>query len=156
MKEYIVLAFGDSVGDKDGREKGTVCWLDSAGKEKASFESGDSVTYLQSAKKGVIIGNDRRYTGVSHGGSENWKYVATGELTDLIPMDKLNMVMTVGKEQVSIYDMSKPHNTEYTESRMDARRVEKNKADDKNGEEHKEEPADDAQNADALPEGNEE
>jgi len=106
-KEYIVLALGDSVADKDGREKGTVCWLDNSGKEKASFETGDSVTYLQSAKKGVVIGNGRRYTGVSHSGNENWNYAAAGDLTDLIPMEKLNVVMIVGKEVVSVFDMSK-------------------------------------------------
>ncbi|WP_458407090.1 DUF5711 family protein [Anaerotignum sp.] len=123
-KEYIVLAFGDSVADKDGREKGTVCWLDAGGKEKASFESGESVTYLQSAKKGVVIGNDRKYTGVSHGGNEDWSYTATGDLTDLIPMEKLNIVMTVGKEQVSIFDMHKAQSMEPGESRADARRTE--------------------------------
>ena len=109
-KKYIVLAFGDSVAHKDGREKGTVCWLDTDGKEKASYETGDSVTYLQSGEKGVVVGNDRKYTGVSHGGNENWTYVATGDLTDLLPMEKLNVVMTVGKEQVSILDMSKGKN----------------------------------------------
>ncbi|WP_405726824.1 DUF5711 family protein [Anaerotignum sp.] len=109
-KKYIVLAFGDSVAHKDGREKGTVCWLDTDGKEKASYETGDSVTYLQSGEKGVVVGNDRKYTGVSHGGNENWTYVATGDLTDLLPMEKLNVIMTVGKEQVSILDMSKGKN----------------------------------------------
>lgn len=128
MKEYIVLALGDSVANKDGREKGTVCWLDANGKEKASFETGESVTYLQAVKKGVVIGNDRRYTGVSHGGSENWDYVATGDLTDLIPMHKLGIVMVVGKEQVSVYDMSKPHNTEPATTRADAHRAEKKTA----------------------------
>ncbi|MBQ2879194.1 MAG: hypothetical protein IJE27_00705, partial [Anaerotignum sp.] len=88
-KEYLVLALGDSVADKDGREKGTICWLDENGKEKASYACGENVTYLQSAKKGVIIGTDRRYTGLSHGGSENWQYTATGDLSDLIPMEKL-------------------------------------------------------------------
>lgn len=106
-KEYIVLALGDSVADKDGREKGTVCWLDGNGKEKAAFETGESVTYLFSGEKGVVIGNDRNYTGVSHSGSESWNYTATADMSDLIPMEKLNRVMVVGKEQVSIYDMTK-------------------------------------------------
>lgn len=106
-KEYIVLALGDSVADKDGREKGTVCWLDGNGKEKAAFETGESVTYLFSGEKGVVIGNDRNYTGVSHSGSESWNYIATADMSDLIPMEKLNRVMVVGKEQVAIYDMTK-------------------------------------------------
>ena len=128
MKEYIILALGDSVADKDGREKGTICWLDVRGKEKASFESGESVTYLQSAEKGVVLGNDRRYTGVSHSGNENWTYTATGDLTDLIPMEKLNVVMTVGKEMVSICDMSKAQTLESGESRADIHREEQKKS----------------------------
>lgn len=106
-KEYIVLAFGDSVADKDGREKGTVCWLDGSGREKTSFETGESVTYLFSSEKGVVIGNDRDYIGVTHSGSETWNYTATADMSDLLPMEKLNRVMTVGKEQVSIFDMTK-------------------------------------------------
>lgn len=111
-KDYIVLALGDSVADKDGRAKGTVCWLDGSGKEKASFETGENVTYLLSAERGVVIGNDRRYVGVTHSGSENWNYIATADMNDLIPMEKLNRVMAVGKEQVSIYDMTKAQSGE--------------------------------------------
>lgn len=106
-KQYIVLALGDSVANQDGRSKGTVCWLDENGKERTLFESGDSVTYLNAAEKGAVIGNDREYRGVSHGGEESWQYTATADLTDLIPMEKLNQVMVVGKEQLSIYDMTK-------------------------------------------------
>ena len=77
------------------------------------------MTYLQSGEKGVVVGNDRKYTGVSHGGNENWTYVATGDLADLLPMEKLNIVMTVGKEQVSIFDMSKGKNTEPAAGKTD-------------------------------------
>ena len=110
MKEYAVLALGDSMAGREGREKGTVCWLDSNGKEKASFESGESVTYLLAAEKGVVIGNDRRYTGLTHSGNESWNYTATADMTDLIPMQKLDRVMMVGKEEVAIYDMNKMQN----------------------------------------------
>ena len=142
-KEYIVLALGDSVANKDGREKGTVCWLDGSGKEKASFESGESVTYLQAVKKGIVVGNDRKYTGVSYGGNEDWSYNATGDLTDLIPMDKLNIVMTVGKEQVSIFDMHKAQSMEPGESRAEERRAENNAKEDTS------EPADDKKQNDS-------
>lgn len=123
-KEYVVLALGDSVANKDGREKGTVCWLDSSGKERASFSTEESVTYLLAAKKGVVVGNGRSYTGVDHGGNQKWQYVATGDLADLIPMEKLDIVMLVGKELVSILDMSKPHSTEPAATRADIHREE--------------------------------
>ena len=110
-KEYIVLALGDSLANADGREKGTVLWLDDSGKEKTAYETGESVTYLLSGEKGVVIGNDRSYTGTNHSGSVGWDYIATADMSDLIPMEKLNRVMTVGKEQVAIMDMTKAQKT---------------------------------------------
>lgn len=106
-KEYVVLALGDGVANKDGREKGTVVWLDGKGNEKGSFASGESVTYLFAAEKGVVIGNERDYTGVTYGGNAHWNDTAITDMNDLIPMEKLNRVMTVGKDSISIYDMTK-------------------------------------------------
>lgn len=150
-KEYIVLALGDSVADKDGREKGTVCWLDVNGKEKTSYETGESVTYLLAAEKGVVIGNDRSYIGVNHSGSEGWSYTAVGDLSDLIPMEKLNRVMTVGKELVAIYDMSKVHSGAAGQTaEADAVSVKDEAVSEKEETQTEAEPADDgAQNAEA-------
>ena len=106
-KEYIVLELGDGVANKDGREKGTVCWLDGNGNEKGSFASGESVTYLHAAEKGIVVGNDRDYTGVTYSGNESWNYTAITDLNDLIPMEKLNRVMAVGKNEISVYAMTK-------------------------------------------------
>lgn len=107
MKEYIVVALGDSVADKDGREKGTICWIDNSGKEKAAYESGRSVTYLSAGERGVVAGNDRNYFGLTHGGNLNWNYTATADVSDLLPMEKFNRVMVIGKEQIDILKMSK-------------------------------------------------
>ena len=106
-KEYIVLALGDGVANKDVIEKGTVCWLDGNGNEKGSFASGESVTYLHAAEKGIVVGNDRDYTGVTYSGNESWNYTAITDLNDLIPMEKLNRVMAVGKNEISVYAMTK-------------------------------------------------
>ena len=96
-KEYIVLALGDGVANKDGREKGTVCWLDGNGNEKGSFASGESVTYLHAAEKGIVVGNDRDYTGVTYSGNESWNYTAITDLNDLISV----YAMTKGKKQTN-------------------------------------------------------
>ncbi len=159
MKKYIVLALGDSIANKDGREKGTVCWLDSSGKEKASYETGESVTYLQAAEKGVVVGNDHRYAGVSHSGNESWEYTATGDLVDLIPMEKLDLVMTVGKEMVSIFDMTKPHNMTSAESRTEAHKKEQAAEKDEQKpveDEGSKEPSDTKKNTDEKSADNEE
>lgn len=56
MKNYVVLALGDAIANKDGREKGTVCWIDSSGNESASYKGGGDINYLQVSKQGVVIG----------------------------------------------------------------------------------------------------
>ena len=125
-KDYIVLALGDSVADKEGREKGTVCWLNGSGKEKASVETGESVTYLCSAEKGVVIGNGSSYTGANHNGSIGWKYTAVGEMSEMLPMEKLGRVMGIGKEQAAIYDMSKLKERRETTASEETKKQEEN------------------------------
>lgn len=161
MKDYVVLALGDSIAGKEGRKKGTVCWIDHSGDEKASYESSESVTYLLSAEKGVVIGNDRDYKGLTHNGNESWSYTATSDLTELIPMQKLNLAVIVNKEEVAIYDMTKMHNSvgkaeeaeakkqEKATAQADEKKQEAEKADAVQAEPEKDEPTvKDTENAD--------
>lgn len=106
-KEYIVLAMGDSVANQDGEELGTVCWLDYNGKQKGSFATGESVTYLCAAEKGIVIGNERDYTGVTYGGSRNWNDTTISDINGLIPMEKLRRVMAIEKNRIAIFEMTK-------------------------------------------------
>lgn len=106
-EDYIVVALGDSVANRDGRERGTVCWIDSSGKERASFENGETVTYLNAGAKGVVVGSGREYKGLTHNGSLAWNYKATADTGDLIPMEKLGRVMAVTQESIEILDMTK-------------------------------------------------
>ena len=65
------------------------------------------MTYLSAGERGVVAGNDRNYIGLTHGGNLNWNYTATADVSDLLPMEKLNRVMVIGKEQIDILKMSK-------------------------------------------------
>ena len=105
--DYVVVALGDSVANRDGREKGTVCWIDASGKETASYESGETVTFLHAAEKGVVIGNGREYSGLTHNGNLSWNYTAMADTSDLIPMERLSRVMVVTQESIEIMDMTK-------------------------------------------------
>ena len=58
-------------------------------------------------EKARVVGNDRDYTGVTYSGNESWNYTAITDLNDLIPMEKLNRVMAVGKNEISVYAMTK-------------------------------------------------
>lgn len=105
--DYAVVALGDSVANRDGREKGTVCWVNASGKETASFESGETVTFLHAGEKGVIIGNGRDFKGLTNSGSLSWEYTATADTNDLVPMERLSRVMAVTQENIEILDMTK-------------------------------------------------
>lgn len=106
-KDAIVIALGESVAGKEGRQNGTICRLNVSGKETAAYETGETVTYLFANDKGIVAGNDRKYIGLTANGSESWHYTATADMTELVPMEKLNRVMLLGKETVSIQDMTK-------------------------------------------------
>lgn len=106
-EDSIVIALGDSVANRDGREKGTVCWINSSGKETASYESGEAVTYLNAGEKGVVIANGRDYSGLTHNGNLSWHYKATADTGDMVPMEKLSRVMMVTQESIDILDMTK-------------------------------------------------
>ena len=105
--DFVVVALGDSVANRDGREKGTVCWINASGKETASFESGETVTFLHAGEKGVVIGTGRDYKGLTNGGNLSWEYTATTDTSDLAPMEKLSRVMAVTQENIEILDMTK-------------------------------------------------
>lgn len=119
-KDAIVFALGDSIAGKEGRKKGTVCRLNTSGKETASYETGENVTYLFASARGIICGNDRDYIGLRSNGSLSWQYRATGDLSELMPMEKLNRVMLLGKDSVFILHMSKESEAENSEKKKDA------------------------------------
>lgn len=104
-KNFVVLALGDAIANKDGRKKGTVCWLDSSGKESASYESGGDVDYLQVSELGVVIGKDKLYFGLKNSGKQAWSYRAMGDVRDIIPMEQLDQVLLVTKNQGVITQM---------------------------------------------------
>ncbi|KAF5042970.1 hypothetical protein DSECCO2_507130 [anaerobic digester metagenome] len=104
-KNYVVLAMGDSIANKDGREKGTICWIDSSGKESASYKSGGGVDYLQASEHGVVIGVDKIYSGIKNSGRLAWSYRTASDVRDILPMEQLEEVMLVTKGEALITQM---------------------------------------------------
>lgn len=105
-KNSIVVALGDSLAGMEGKEAGTVCWLNNSGRETASYLSNADVTYLFAGEDGVVVGNDRVYTGVRHTGREAWQYQATQDISDAIPMESFHHVLVVGQDAAWILDMN--------------------------------------------------
>lgn len=104
-KNYVVLAMGDSIANRDGREKGTICWIDSSGKEIASYKSGGVVDYLQASEHGVVIGVDKIYSGIKNSGRLAWSYRSASDVKDILPMEQLEQVMLVTKGEAIITEM---------------------------------------------------
>lgn len=104
-KNHVVLALGDAIANKDGREKGTVCWIDSSGNESASYEGGGDINYLQVSQQGVVIGVDKIYSGIRNNGKLAWSYRATSDVRDILPMEQLEQVLLVTKSEAVITQM---------------------------------------------------
>lgn len=104
-KGNVVLAMGDAFADREGLPEGTVCWLNNAGKATATYQSGEEVTYLHASNQGVVIGNDKDYTGLRHSGSAVWSYRATADIQDMLPMERLDQVLVVTKSQAMILQL---------------------------------------------------
>lgn len=104
-KNYVVLALGEALSSSDGVAAGRICWLDINGKEGARYESGALVTYLNVTNLGVVIGNERTFTGLKHTGKAAWSYRAAMDVREILPMEHLNQVMVLTKDAATITEM---------------------------------------------------
>lgn len=104
-KSYVVVALGDAIANMDGREVGTVCWIDHNGRESASYQADEEVDYLQASAQGVVIGVDKVYSGLKNSGKLAWNYRATADVRDILPMVSLGRVMLVTKKEAVITEM---------------------------------------------------
>ena len=93
--EHIVIALSDGALNAEGREKGLVCILDTAGREVATYATGSAVTYLKATSKGIMVGNDSIYTGLRYNGRMVWSCRISGEVADVIPMESISHTMIV-------------------------------------------------------------
>ena len=99
---YIVVANGDSFIDMDGKPAGTVEWIGLDGKTKASFEAGDTVTYLSGNKDAVVIGVMKDYYAVNNTGKQVWHHKATQDVSDILFLGKTERVLYVTKSYAEI------------------------------------------------------
>ncbi len=99
---YVVIANGDSFIDADGKPAGTVEWIGLDGKTKASFEAGDTVTYLNGNKDAVVIGVMKDYYAVNNAGKQVWHHKATQDVSDILFLGKTERVLYVTKNYAEI------------------------------------------------------
>ena len=105
-KEYIVAAYGDEFSGKDGKEAGTVVWIDSSGKEHTIFEMKDRVSYLNASEGSVVIGAGYRYYNVKSNGKVIWEHRAIGDMSDILLMGSDSTVLYVTKTRAEMVDIN--------------------------------------------------
>ncbi len=106
-KDRIVFALGDALQGKSGEPSGTVCWINSGGKQEGSLHMEHAPTYLGAWEDGMIIGSRQTLMGVRYSGKEEWHIEAMRKITDAIPMEVFHHVLMVGIEDATIYDITK-------------------------------------------------
>lgn len=104
-KNYVVLGLGDVIANRDGRAEGSVCWIDKSGRESAFYEGTGDINYLNVSVQGVVIGVDKVYSGLRHSGKMAWSYRATADVRDILPMESLETVMLITKNEAVITEM---------------------------------------------------
>jgi flagellar basal body-associated protein FliL len=83
----IVLALGDELAGKDGYPYGTLLIVGSGGKTEGEFKTGQSITYLNTTEKGIIVGNNKNFTCLNDKGKVLWTFDATQDISCIIPFD---------------------------------------------------------------------
>ncbi len=106
-KNHIVFVLGEGMGGESKEKTGMVYWLKNDGTKDAFFENEKKISYLSAWEDGVIIGINKTYLGLRHTGNMAWKYQATQDVAELIPMEKFSTVLVVGQENAMICNMTK-------------------------------------------------
>lgn len=106
QKKYIVAAYGDAISGHESRQEGTVCWINEDGKEIASFQAKDEVTYLNCNATGTVIGCNKTYYGLKTGGRAFWEFTATSDMEDVMLMENVDRVLFVTKDRAAILNMN--------------------------------------------------
>ncbi|NDO47203.1 DUF5711 family protein [Clostridium sp. MD294] len=104
-KKYIVAAYGGAISGRDSKKQGYVSWINGDGKEIASFQAKDAVTYLNCDNTGTIIGCNKTYYGFKIGGRAFWEYTATKDMIDVLLMENVNNVLFVTNDSAMILNM---------------------------------------------------
>lgn len=101
-KGSIVIANGDMLGGKDGKEKGTVEWIGLDGRVIGSFQAKANVTYLKAFKDIAIVGAGRDFFAVGENGKEIWHHKASQDVVDILLMENNTTVLYVTQTSAEI------------------------------------------------------
>lgn len=104
-KNAIVIANGEILGGKEGKQEGLVEWIGLDGRVLGNYQAKDSVTYLKGTKEAMVVGSSRDFCAVGENGKPVWSHKATQDVDDILIMEKVNMVLYVTKNSAEIMDI---------------------------------------------------
>ena len=105
QKNYIVLANGEELSDKEGKEKGTVEYLDLNGKVKSEYSFKEDITYLVAGKEYYVVGILNKYYCISSAGKLLWSYNSVKDIKDFVFLNDFKNVIIQGKDSAEVMKM---------------------------------------------------
>ncbi len=101
----IVLALGDEMAGADGFESGTVCILNSSGKQKAEYFMGNDISYLKAAGKDIVIGSGNDFVCINESAKEKWSFTATQVVKDVFPYNSSNEALVITGTEAKVIEI---------------------------------------------------
>ena len=105
--DYLVMALGESLPDKEGAPKGTIRILSTTGKQGNDYSIGKGATYLKAYKNGIVVGCNREFTALNYNGRLLWEHTATQDVNDIILMNSAESVLYVTNNSAEIININK-------------------------------------------------
>ena len=103
----IVLSLGSETSGHDGYADGTVVIVSSDGKISATYEMGETVSYVKPCGKNIVIGSGKNFVCINESGTEKWRYTATKDIKDIFASSGSKALVVTGTEAEEVTIKSK-------------------------------------------------
>lgn len=105
-KRFVVVANGDMFPGKDGKELGTVEWINMSGKSTAVFDVKEKITYLNSNKNYVVVGVSKNFYCLNNSGKVLWEHTAIQDIDDILLINGSEQVLYVTRNKAEVIKIS--------------------------------------------------
>lgn len=106
-KDQIVIAGGKEFPGKEGERNGVLSWYDLQGKRQAKFEVGETITYMNAAEEGVVIGRNNVFTALNQQGKVIWTHKAVADVAEIAFADGVSKVYYITNTTAEYVDLEK-------------------------------------------------
>ncbi|WP_105619930.1 DUF5711 family protein [Vallitalea okinawensis] len=100
--DFFAVAYGESLAGVDEDLSGKIILYDKNGNKINNFNVEGQLSHVSLKKEQLIIGSNRTYLSVEKNGRVNWKYDATVDIKQIIPIDS-DHVLIVWENNYQIF-----------------------------------------------------